>query len=100
MRPVGYVRPDTGNAVWGMQFVWPIKAEYVIVYVDPGYTLTIIGRSARDHAWVMARTPEISDADYDAALARLRSLGYPLEDQRKVPQRWPEPSGPRPPIGD
>jgi apolipoprotein D and lipocalin family protein len=100
MRPVGYVRPDTGNAVWGMQFVWPIKAEYVIVYVDPGYTLTIIGRSARDHAWVMARTPEISDADYDAALARLRSLGYPLEDLRKVPQRWPEPSGPRPPIGD
>ena len=29
-------RPSrTGNAMWGMQFVWPIKAEYVIVQVEP-----------------------------------------------------------------
>jgi apolipoprotein D and lipocalin family protein len=95
MRPVGHVRPGTGNAVWGMQFVWPIKAEYVIAFVDPGYTRTIIARSARDHAWVMARKPTMSDADYRDTLDRLQAMGYELDQVRRVPQRWPEPSGPR-----
>lgn len=87
MRPVGTVRPGTGNAVWGMQFVWPIKAEYVIVYLDEGYTQTIVGRSARDYVWVMARTPSISEADYAAHLERLKTLGYDVSKLRRVPQR-------------
>ena len=95
MRPKGFVRPHTANAVWDMQFVWPVKAEYVIVDLDPGYTLTIVGRSKRDYAWIMARTPTISEGAYEAALSRLRALGYSLEGVRRVPQEWPEPSGPR-----
>lgn len=87
MRPVGTVREGTNNAVWGMQFVWPIKAEYVIVYVDEDYTQTIIGRSARDYAWIMARTPQISDADYAAHVERLKTLGYDISKVRRVPQR-------------
>ena len=31
-----------------MQFVWPIKAEYLIVYLDEDYSKTVIGRSKRD----------------------------------------------------
>lgn len=87
MRPVGTVREGTNNAVWGMQFVWPIKAEYVIVYVDADYSQTIIGRSARDYAWIMARTPQISDADYAAHVERLKTLGYDTSKLRRVPQR-------------
>lgn len=86
MRPVGTVKPGTGNAVWGMQFFWPIQAEYVVVYVDDDYTQTIVGRSARDYAWIMARTPSISEEDYAAHLQRLRDLGYDLADLRRVPQ--------------
>jgi apolipoprotein D and lipocalin family protein len=87
MRPVGYVRPDTGNAVWGMQFVWPIRAEYRIAWLDADYTQVIVARNARDYAWVMARTPVIAYADYDAHVARLRAMGYPVEKLRKVPQK-------------
>ena len=87
MHPVGTVRPGTGNAVWGMQFVWPIKAEYVIAYVDADYTRTIVARSDRDYAWIMARTPTISDADYAALVDRLKALGYDTAKLRKVPQR-------------
>jgi len=89
MRPVGRVRPGTRNAVWNMQFVWPIDAEYVIVDLDPAYRITIIGRSQRDYAWIMARTPQISEQDYAAAVRRLQALGYRTQDLRKVPQRWP-----------
>lgn len=89
MRPVGRVRPGTQGAVWGMEFVWPIEAEYVIVDLDPDYRLTIIGRSERDYAWIMARAPQISEQDYAAAVRRLEALGYSTQKLRKVPQSWP-----------
>jgi apolipoprotein D and lipocalin family protein len=87
MRPVGTVRAGTNNAVWGMQFIWPIKAEYVIVYLNDDYTQTIIGRSARDYVWIMARTPQISETDYAAHVERLRVLGYDTSKLRRIPQR-------------
>lgn len=90
MNPVGSVVPDTGNAVWGMQFIWPVKAEYVIVDLDRDYQLTIIGRSDRDYAWIMARTPGIPEPVYEAAVSRLKTLGYSTDKLRRVPQRWPE----------
>ncbi len=55
--PRGFVRDTRSNAIWGMQFLWPIKADYRIVYVSPDYQRTIIGREKRDNVWVMARTP-------------------------------------------
>ncbi len=59
MEPVGRVVPGTNNAVWEMQFVWPIQAEYVIVDLAPDYSRTIVGRSKRDYVWLMARTPQL-----------------------------------------
>lgn len=94
MHPVATVRPDTGNAIWGMQFIWPIQAEYVIAYLDDDYQQTIIGRSKRDYVWIMARTPSLSDAQYARLVDRVRALGYDPALLRKVPQRWPEPVSP------
>ncbi len=94
MHPVGTVRPDTNGAIWGMQFIWPIQAEYVIVYVDPQYQHTIVGRSKRDYVWIMARTPTLPDADYQRLVARVAELGYDTSKLRKVPQQWPETAQP------
>ncbi len=87
MHPVGTVRAGTNNAVWAMQFIWPIKAEYVIVHLNDDYTQTIIGRTARDYVWIMARTPQISESDYAAHVERLRALGYDTSKLRRIPQR-------------
>jgi apolipoprotein D and lipocalin family protein len=87
--PRGWVRDRESNAVWGMQFIWPIKAEYVIAWVDPDYTETIIGRSARDYVWIMARTPTLTDAQYAALVDRVRALGYDMAKLQRVPQQWP-----------
>jgi apolipoprotein D and lipocalin family protein len=88
MHPRGFVRDRESNAVWGMQFVWPIKAEYLIAYVDPDYTETIIARSARDYVWIMAREPGISEADYARLAQRVADLGYDVSKLQRVPQRW------------
>ena len=85
--PRGFVVPGTNNAIWGMQFFWPIKAEFVISHLDADYTETIIARSARDYVWIMARTPIIEDARYAALVKRVADMGYDTSKIVKVPQR-------------
>ena len=86
--PKGFVLDKESNALWGMRFVWPIKADYRIVYLNDDYTQTIIGRQARDYVWVMARTPTISEADYDKLVTLVESLGYDISKLKRVPQSW------------
>ena len=87
-QPTGYVLDTQTNAVWGMQFIWPIKADYRITYLNDDYSQTIISREKRDYVWIMARTPLIPEAAYQALLSILREQGYDLKKVRKVPQRW------------
>jgi apolipoprotein D and lipocalin family protein len=87
-KPKGFILDAETNARWGMRFVWPIKADYRIVYLDDDYTHTIIGRQNRDFVWIMARTPTISADDYDKLVAFVASLGYDMSKLERVPQRW------------
>jgi len=63
----GYVLDSASNAVWGQQYVWPVKADYRIAFVSDDYAQTVVAREKRDFVWIMARTPRLSDE----ALARL-----------------------------
>ena len=82
-RPRGFVEDKSTNAIWGMQFVWPIRADYRIVYLDDDYQQTIIGRNNRDYVWIMARTPMISQEDYSNLVTLVGTLGYDLDALRK-----------------
>jgi apolipoprotein D and lipocalin family protein len=82
-KPRGFVM-HSSNAVWGMQFIWPIKAEYRIIYLTEDYTQTVIGRTKRDYVWIMARQPSIPDDDYQRILGFLREQGYLLDNLKKV----------------
>ena len=84
-RARGFVRDPRANTVWGMQFVWPFKAEYRVVYLDEGYTRTVIGRTKRDYVWIMSREPEIPGEDYARILEFLKTQGYDAGRLVKVP---------------
>ena len=86
--PKGFVKEDGSNALWGMRFIWPIKADYRIVYLDEDYQQTIIGRQKRDFLWIMARTPTIPESDYERLIAFAASIGYDVDKIERVPQRW------------
>lgn len=90
-----YVLDKESNAHWGMQFVWPFKAEYRVVFLADDYSQTIIGRSKRDYVWIMAREPSIPEQDYARLLELLKSYGYDIEQIQKVPQqpRTDKPAG-------
>ena len=86
--PKGFIRDSGSNALWGMRFIWPIKSDYRIVYLDEDYSQTIIGRQKRDFVWIMAREPNISDSDYEMLLEVVESLGYDMSKVERVPQQW------------
>jgi len=71
-----------------MQFVWPFKSEFLISYLNADYSQTIIGRTKRDYVWIMARTPQISESDYNKLVAFLAANGYDTTKIQRVPQRW------------
>ena len=87
--PTGFIYDDPSNAVWGMRFIWPIKADYRIVYVDNDYQTTIIGRNKRDYVWIMSRSPQIDSSAYERLLNMVRDEGYDTSLVKRVPQQTP-----------
>lgn len=90
MRPRGFIKDNKTNALWGMQFIWPIKADYRIVYLDEDYQNTIIARKQRDYVWIMSRNPKMDEALYEKLKVFIKSLGYDISKLEKVPQSWPD----------
>lgn len=56
-----------------LPFVW---GKYWVVDLDPDYRLVAVGEPGRDYLWVLARTPVIARADYEALRARLAARGF------------------------
>ena len=84
--PRGFIRDKNSNAVWGMQFIWPFKAEYRIIFLSEDYSKTVIGRTKRDYVWIMAREPAISPEEYAQITGFLQAQGYDISKLQKVLQ--------------
>ena len=68
-----------------MQFIWPIKAQYKIVYLDEAYQNTIIARDNRDYVWIMSREKKIEQKTLEQLVKKIETDGY---DIKKI--RWIE----------
>jgi apolipoprotein D and lipocalin family protein len=86
--PKGRVFNTTTNAHWKMQFVWPLKGNYLIVRLAPDYSYTVVSVPKKDLIWIMSRSSEMSEDQYNAIVKDLASDGYPVESIRRVPQNW------------
>lgn len=86
-KPKGFIVEGTGNAEWGMQFIWPIKAQYKISYLDSNYENTIIARDALDYVWLMSRDKNMSHENIVKFTEIIKSMGYSTEYLRMVPQQ-------------
>jgi apolipoprotein D and lipocalin family protein len=82
----GFVLDRSTNAVWGQQYVWPVKADYRISYVSADYTKTVVTREKRDYVWIMARTPTIPDAELARLVEFVGRQGYDVARLQRAPQ--------------
>jgi len=87
--PTGFIVDQDSNALWDMQFIWPFKAEYRVIYLDENYQTTIIGRSKRDYVWLMSRQSEIDEDYYRTLISFIEEQGYDVTKIQRVPQIWP-----------
>jgi len=88
-KPRGFILDTTTNATWGMRFIWPFKVESLITYLTDDYSQAVVSRNKRDYVWIMARKPEIPEADYSRIVDMLTAEGYDTSKLIKVPQDWP-----------
>ena len=89
MTPRGRVANPPLNSEWKMKFFWFLPAgDYLVTYLDENYQRTIIAVPDRRWVWLMARTPQLSDADYGELVAAARDAGFDTGQLRRVPQRW------------
>ncbi len=91
--PTGFIHDEDTNAEWRMQFIWPFRLPYYVVYLDEGYQVTAVGTRNRKYIWFMSRTPDPEASLLEDAYKTARNLGYDLSDKVTVPHRWPEPDG-------
>jgi len=78
--------PGSGGAHWKQRFFWILSVEVQILDVDPGYRWALIGNPKRSLAWVFAREPVMSAAEYARIVERLRRFGYDPAQLSRVPQ--------------
>jgi len=74
------------RAHWKVQFIWPFSSDFLILDLAPDYRYTVVGEPTKKLAWIMSRTPQMSEADYQAILRHLAALGYDTSKFEKVPQ--------------
>jgi apolipoprotein D and lipocalin family protein len=87
MHAIGTVMDKQSNARWGVQFIWPFKAPYLVIDLSPDYSTTTIGYPSRDLIWIMARTPTLPEGTYQELLKKAAGQGYDINRIVKVPQK-------------
>ncbi len=84
---VDYVVPGTGNARWRVtKFDALIGVPYVIIYVTPDYSVSLVGFPNRSLGWIFSRDKVMSEADYRFYLSQFAAQGYDASRFRRVPQ--------------
>jgi apolipoprotein D and lipocalin family protein len=61
------------------------RGDYWIIHLEPDYSLAIVGHPSREYLWILARSPAIEPARYDAAIDLCRQLGFPVDELVRSP---------------
>lgn len=67
------------NAQLEVSFFWPIKGDYWILELDPGYEWALVGEPGRDYLWLLSRQPRLNPTVVRNLVARARLDGFPVE---------------------
>jgi apolipoprotein D and lipocalin family protein len=70
-----------------MQFLWPIKSQYKITYLDDDYKTTVVARDALDYVWIMSRNKNIPDSQLVKIKRDIKEMGYDINLLRIVPHQ-------------
>ena len=58
-----------------LSFLPMVWGDYWVVDLDSGYQLAAVSEPTREYLWILARSPKVDKASYDALVARLAGQG-------------------------
>jgi apolipoprotein D and lipocalin family protein len=74
------------NAKLKVSFFWPFYGAYWIIGLDPEYRWAVVGHPDRKYLWILSRSAQMSEAEYNEALRVIRAKGYDESRLMKTPQ--------------
>lgn len=77
---------DPSNARLKVTFFWPFYGDYWIIGLDPEYRWAVVGEPGRKYLWILSRTAQMTEADYQQAVEQARAAGYDPQRLIKTPQ--------------
>ncbi len=88
LSPKATIHDKETNAHWKMQFIWPLKHDYLIVRLAEDYSYTVVSVPSKKMVWIMTDTPEIDEDLYEEIVEDLKNDGYAVESLDRVKQQW------------
>jgi apolipoprotein D and lipocalin family protein len=55
-------------------------ADYWVIALDPEYQWAMIGEPGHEYLWILSRTPDMSQTQFDALKGRATAMGYDLDE--------------------
>lgn len=68
--------PGSANSHWSIEFYWPLKANYWIVYVSDDYQIAVVSEPSMEYLWILSRSPRVDPVIYNRLLQHLKGLGF------------------------
>ena len=62
------------------------KGDYWVLYVDPAYSVAVVGDPKGRTGWILARDPALAPVKYDKAVSVLQTMGYDTSQLQMVAQ--------------
>ncbi len=72
----GWVHNKKTNAHWKVSPFWPLKFDYLIIYLSEDKNWTAIGVPSQSYLWVMSREKNPTREKVDEVLETVKKLGY------------------------
>lgn len=82
----GWPVAGSRNTKLKVQFFWPFKADYWILYHSPNYQSALVGSPSRKYLWVLSRQPTINQSEYKKIISIAQAQGYSITRLNKTVQ--------------
>ncbi len=57
-------------------FFWPFQGNYWVIALDPDYRWAVVGEPERKYLWILSRTPQMDEREYERIRSLIEKKGY------------------------
>jgi apolipoprotein D and lipocalin family protein len=71
-----FVVEGSNNAKLRVQFFWPFRGDYWIIFLDDNYQWAVVGTPSRKYLWILSRKPKMDENILRELILKIDSAGF------------------------